>query len=88
MLQADDVHVAMVEKVRSAEVGRQVLLFNFAANHFRIFVPALNVVNRHGEAPAIGMSSRNRGEQIRRKSSDATLARQVVTGKRNVADFR
>ena len=41
VLQADDVHVADVEEVRGAQIGRQVLLLNLEANHFRVLVAAL-----------------------------------------------
>ena len=41
VLQADDVHVADVEEIRGAQIGRQVLLLNLEANHFRILVAAL-----------------------------------------------
>ena len=41
VLQADDIHVADVEEVRGAQIGRQVLLLNLEANHFRVLVAAL-----------------------------------------------
>ena len=53
VLHADDVHVADVEEVRRALVGRQVLLLDLEANHVRILVAALDVVDRHGEALAL-----------------------------------
>ena len=53
VLQADDVHVADIEEVRGAQIGRQVLLLNFEANHLRVFVAARDVVDRHGEALAL-----------------------------------
>ena len=38
VLQADDVHIADVEEVGGAQIGRQVLLLNLEADHFRILV--------------------------------------------------
>ena len=53
VLQADDVHVADVEEVRGAQIGRQVLLLNLETNHFRVLVAARNVVDRYGQALAL-----------------------------------
>jgi len=47
LLQADDVHVADVEEVRSTLIRRQTLLLNLEANYFRVFVATLNVIHRH-----------------------------------------
>ena len=88
VLQADDVHVADVEEVRGAQIGRQVLLLNLEANHFRVLVAAWNVVDRNGEALALGMRAGDGGQQVGRERSDAALARQVVADKRDLANFR
>ena len=45
VLQADDVHVADVEEIGGAQIGRQVLLLNLEANHFRILVATFLVVH-------------------------------------------
>ena len=87
VLQADDVHVADVEEVRGAQIGRQVLLFNLEAHHIRVFVAALDVVDRDGEALALGMRSRDGSQQIGRERGDAALARQVVADEGDLADF-
>ena len=55
VLQADDVHVADVEEVRGAQIRRQVLLLDLEANHLRVLVAALNVVDRHAQALALRM---------------------------------
>ena len=55
VLQADDVHVADVEEVRGAQIGRQVLLLNLKANHFRVLVAALDIVDRYRETLALRM---------------------------------
>ena len=55
VLHADDVHVADVEEVRRALVGRQILLLDLEANDVRIVVAALDVVDRHRETLALRM---------------------------------
>ena len=42
--------VADVEEIRRPLIGRQVLLLDFEANHVRILVAALEVVDRHRKA--------------------------------------
>ena len=88
VLQADDVHVADVEEVRGTQIGRQVLLLNLEANHFRVLVAALNVVDRHGETLALRMRGCDGGKQVGRERGNAALARQVVADKSDLADFR
>jgi hypothetical protein len=87
VLQADDVHVADVEEIRSAQIGRQVLLLDFETNHLRVLVAILNVIHRDGEALALGMRACDSGKQIGREGGNAALARQVVADKSNLADF-
>ena len=87
VLQADDVHVADVEEVRGAQIGRQVLLLNLEANHFRVFVATLNVIDRHGEALALGMRGCHGRKQVGRERRNAALARQVVADKSDLANF-
>ena len=88
VLQADDVDIADVEEIRGAQIGGQVLLLNLEANHFRIFVAALNVIDRHREALALGMRACDGGKQVGGEGGDAALARQVVADKGDLADFR
>ena len=88
VLQADDVHVADIEEVRGAQIGRQVLLLNFEANHLRVLVAARNVVDRYGEALALGVRACDGGKQVGRERGNAALARQVVADKSDLADFR
>src|ERR1017187_124748 len=88
VLQTDHVYVADVEEVSGAQVGRQVLLLNFEANHFRILVAARDVVDRHCQALALGMRACYGGKQIGREGSNSTLARQVVPDKSDLANFR
>ena len=87
VLQADDVHVADVEEVRRAQIGRQILLLNLEANHFRILVAALDVIDRHRETLALRMRGCHGGKQVGRKRGDAALARQVVADERDLANF-
>ena len=88
VLQADDVHVADVEEVRGAQIRRQVLLLDLEANHFRVLVATRNVVDRHGEALALGVCALDGGKQVGRERGNAALARQVVANKSDLADFR
>src|ERR1039457_953029 len=88
VLQADDVDVANVEEVGGAQVGRQVLLLNLKANHLGVLVATRNIVDRHGEALALGMRAGNGGQQVGRERSDAAFARQVVADESDFMDFR
>ena len=88
VLQADDVHVADVEEVRGTQIGRQVLLLNLKANHFRVLVATRNVVDRHRQALALGMRAGDGGQQVGRERSDAAFARQVVSDESDFVDFR
>jgi hypothetical protein len=81
VLQADDVHVADVEEIRGAQIGRQVLLLNLEANHFRVFVATFDVVDRHRETLALRMRGRDGRKQVGSERSDAALARQMVADK-------
>ena len=88
VLQADDVHVADVEKIRGAQIGRQVLLLNFEANYFRVLVATLDVVDRHRETLALRMRGCDGRQQVGRERGNAALARQMVADKSDLADFR
>ena len=88
VLQADDVHVADIQKVRGTQIGRQVLLLNLEANHLRVLVASRNVVDRYGEALALGVRTLDGGQQVGGESGNAALARQVVADKSDLADFR
>ena len=87
VLQADDIHVADVEEVRGTQIGRQVLLLNLEANHLRVLVAVLKVVDRHREALALGMRACDGGKQVSRERSNAALAWHVVSNKSDLADF-
>ena len=84
VLQADDVHVVDVEEVRGTQIGRQVLLLNLEANHFRVPVATRNVVDRHGHALALRMRSRDGRKQVRREGGNAALSGQVIADKSNL----
>ena len=75
VLNADDVHVADVDEVRRALVGREILLFYFETHDAGILVPLLDVIDRHRKALALGVLRRHRGEQVGREGGDAALAR-------------
>ena len=87
MLQAHDIHIADVEKIRSPQVRRQILFFDFEANYFRIVVPVLYVVDRNAEALALRIRALYGRQQIGGEGGDAALARQMVAYERNLADL-
>jgi hypothetical protein len=78
MLNRDNVHVARVQEVGGAPVRFQILLLNLEANHVRIPIAPLDVIDRHREAVALGLVRRHRPEQIGCKRGNAALARQIV----------
>ena len=87
VLQADDVHVADVEEVRGAQIGRQVLLLNLEANHLRILVAtwmSLTDTARH----SLGVRGGHGGKQVGRERGNAALARQVVADKGDPSNLR
>src|SRR5258708_7397447 len=88
VLQADDIHVTNVEEVRRTQIARQILFLNLEANHLGVLVPPWNVVNRNGQALALGVRAGDGGKQVGRKRSNATLAWQVVADESDFADFR
>ena len=75
VLNADNVHVADVDEVRRALVGREILFFYLETHHAGILVPFLDIVNRHRKALALGVLGRHGCEQIGRERSNATLTR-------------
>ena len=87
VLQADDVHVADVEEVRGAQIGRQVLLLNLEANHFRVLVAALMSLTDTAKHWLCGCAAGDGGKQVGRERRDAALARQVVADKGDFANF-
>ena len=87
VLQADDVHVADIEEVGRAQIGRQVLLLDLESNYLRILIAALDVIHRHAETLALRMRGCDGGKQVGREGGNAALARQVVADKGDLADF-
>jgi hypothetical protein len=83
VLDRDNVHVAGVQEVGGAPVRIQVLLLNLEANDVRIPVAPFDVVDRHHEAPALGMPCCHRAKQVGGKRGDAAFARKIVAEKRN-----
>ena len=86
VLQTHDVHVADIEEVRGAQIGRQILLLDLEANHFRVLVATLDIVHRNGKALALRMRACDGCQQVGRERGNATLTRQVVANKRDLAD--
>ena len=75
VLNTDDVHIADIDEVRRALVGREILLFYFEPHHAGILVPLLDIINRHRKALGLGVLRRNRCKQVGRERGDPTFAR-------------
>src|SRR5205085_4797588 len=88
VLQADYIHIADVQEVCGAAIGRQVLLLNLKANYLRILVATRNVVDRYGEALALGMGAGDGGKQVRRECRNAALSGLIVAHKSDLSDCR
>jgi hypothetical protein len=86
VLDGDNIHVAGVEEVGSAPARIQILLLNLEANHVRILIAPVDVIDRHRETPALGMLHCYSPKQVGCKRGDAAFARQVVPEKRDGSD--
>src|SRR5277367_6296310 len=87
MLQADDIHVADVEKIHRAPIRRQILFLNLESDLRRIIVTALDVVHRHGEALPIWKFRSHSRKQVGRERGDAAPTRKIIAEKRDCSDF-
>ena len=87
VLDANHVHVADAQEIRRPPVGGDVLLLNFKADLRRVVVPALHVVDGHGEALSLGKLGRHGSAQVRRERGDAAPPGQVVPHEGDVSDF-
>lgn len=83
MLDRDNVHVAGIQESGGAPVRAEVLLLNLEADNVRIVIAPFGVIDRHREAPALGMPCGHRAKQIGCKRGNAAFARQVVADKRD-----
>ena len=88
VLHADQVHVAVVDEVRCAPVGREVLLFYFETDDTGILVAFLHIIYRYSETLGLRVPRRHSGKQVGREGSDAALARQVVADERDLFNLR
>src|SRR5579871_1914578 len=86
VLDGDNAHVGGVEKVGSTVVRSQVLLLNLKANDVRIVIAALNVIDRHCEAPVSRIARCYRSKQIGSKRGNAAFAWQVVPEERSSSE--
>ena len=75
--------LAGVQEVGGAPVRLQVLLLNLIANDVRIPIASVDVVDRHCEAPALGMPRCHSLKQVGGKGGNSALAGQVVAEKRD-----
>ena len=75
VLNANDVHVADVDEVRCALVGRKILLDDFETDYAGILIAFLDVVDRHGKTLALGVFRGHGSQQVGCEGSDAALAR-------------
>ena len=88
VLHANHVHVRDVQKIRRAQVGRQVLFRNLEAHLRRIIVTLREIIDRHDEALHRWKLRRHGAAQVRRERGDAAFPRQVIAEKRDLADGR
>ncbi len=70
VLNADNVHVADVDEVRRALVGRKILLDDFETDDVGILVAFLDIINRHREARALRVPRRYSRKQVGREGGD------------------
>ena len=88
MLQADQIVAIEVEKIRSPLIGGNVLLRQLQAHLFRIIVAGIGIVDGDGEQASFSVFGCERGAQVGRESGNATLARQIISNKRNARGQR
>jgi hypothetical protein len=88
VLQANNPHVANVNEVGGPLVGRQVRLLDLEANYVRVLVAALDVIDRYGEALALGVLRCHGRKQIGCERGDPALARHVVAEERDPSNLR
>src|SRR5580704_14469380 len=87
VLQTDDIHIADIEKVRGAQIRRQVLLVNLEADHFRVVVTTFDVIDGHTEALTLGMRGSDGRKQVGGARGDAASTRQMITDESDLANF-
>jgi hypothetical protein len=78
VLDGDNIHPAEVQIIGGAPVRSQILLLNLEAHGVRIPIASRNVIDRHREAPVLGMQRRHGPKQVGCKRGNAAFARQVV----------
>ena len=88
MLHANHVHVRDVQKIRRAQIRRQILLRNLKPHLRRIIVSACDVIDRHDEALHRRKLRRHRAAQVGRERGDAAFPRQIIAEERDLADGR
>ena len=88
MLHANHVHVRDVQKIRRAQIRRQVLLRNLEAHLRRIIVTAREVIDRHDQALHRRKFRRHGAAQVGRERGNAAFPRQIIAEKRDLADGR
>ena len=88
VLKADDVGIREVQEIGRAAIAVTVLLVDLEPNFGRVVVPFGTIVHRHDEAFRLVELAGHRVIHVVRECGDAALARQVVTDKCNLLDFR
>src|SRR5882724_6205267 len=88
MLEADGVHVADIEKIRRAQIGREILFLDFEAHFPGIVVAFFVIIHGHGEAVRFRKFARDALAQVGRKRSDAAFARRIISQKSDLANCR
>ncbi|HLH10079.1 MAG TPA: hypothetical protein VKW78_22780 [Terriglobales bacterium] len=85
MLQADQIYLVDVEKVRRPLIRSEIILKQFEADTWRIFVAGEDVVHRKHKAVTLTKLGSQRLTKIGGERSNPTLSRQVVADDGNPA---
>src|SRR5688572_5969407 len=88
MLHADHIHIRDVQKVRRAEVGRDVLLGNLEAHLGRVIVAAISIIDRHHQTLHLWKLGRHGAAQVRGEGGNSAFPWQVIAEKSDFTDVR
>ena len=87
VLHADDIGVGEIEEIGRAEVGIDLLLFNFEADFGRVFVALWHVVDRDDETIRTRVLGGDRGAQVVGEGRNAASSWQVIADERDLLDL-
>ena len=88
VLQAYEVHVIDIQKVRRPAIGSKILFGQLEAHASRIGIAAFDVVDRHCDASRIRVFGGDGLTQVGGERGDAALSRQIVADESDAVDSR